>query len=218
MPEHQYHKLESAWKPARANGALGRASIEDLAAHTAGYVAAVCAVLGRNADDVDGLGIDVGSGAGVPGIFLALALPAMRWRLVDANEQRCDFARSAVRAVGLQSRVSVHHSRAEDLGHAVAWREAHDIAVSRLLGPPAETAELLIPLVRAGGVVVVSTQETAEKSWNSAPLRGFGVASVEDFDHPAGAFVTLTREGSVPPALPRRRSLRQRSPLFGSGA
>jgi len=195
---------------------MGSASVEDLAAHTAGYVAAVCAVLGKGVDDVDGVGIDVGTGAGVPGIFLALAFPSMRWRLVDASEQRCDFARAAVRAVGLQGRVSVHHARAEDLGHTDGWREAHDIAVSRLLGPPAETAELLIPLVSAAGVAVVSTHEDAENSWSSASLREFGVAAVEGFVHPAGAFVTVTRVGSVPLALPRRRSLRQRSPLFGA--
>ena len=64
--------------------------------------------------------------------------------------------------------------------------------------------------------MVVSAREETENSWLSAPLDSLGAGSVEAYDHPAGSFITLTRAGSVPAALPRRRSLRRRAPLFGS--
>lgn len=200
--------------PARADGVLGSAPMQELVTHTAGYVSAVCAVLGVDAHQVAGVGVDVGTGAGVPGLLLALAMPQMRWRLVDASERRCDFARAGVQAAGVQDRVSVHHGRAEDLGHQGEWREAHDLAVARLLGTPAETGELLMPLVRPAGLVVVSARKEATAAWSEAPLDAVGAEFV-GVDHlNEGSFVTLRRSGDLVAALPRRNRARRRSPIF----
>ena len=214
MTDGAYEKLEAAWKRARADGVLGGASIQELIEHTAGYVSAVCAVSGQDAATVGGLGIDVGTGAGVPGVLLALSFPRMKWRLVDASEQRCDFARAAVRAAGVGDRVTVRHARGEDLGHEEGWREAHDVAVARLLGPPAETTELLVPLVCDKGVAVVSTRADGSEAWEAAPLDELGIDLVRVDARGSGVFVTLSRAGAAPQELPRRRAVRRRSPLF----
>ncbi len=214
MPDSPDARLEAAWLAARADGVLGNAPMQELIAHTAGYVSAVCSVLGVEAEDVTGLGVDVGSGAGLPGLLLALAFPGMRWRLVDASERRCDLARAGARAAGVEDRVSVHHGRAEDLGHEGSWRESHDLAVARLLGAPAETGELLVPLVRSGGLVVVSAQDEAVGVWRAAPPEVLGAELLGVDRRAEGSFLTLRRSGELARALPRRSSVRKRSPLF----
>lgn len=214
MTDPWIERLEQAWEPARAAGALGSASVEDLVAHTAGYVSAVCAVLGCSAGEVGGVGVDVGSGAGIPGVLLALQLPATEWRLVDGNERRCDFARRAARAAGVADRVTVHHGRAEDIGHDPTWREQHDLGVSRLLAAPSDTAELVVPLVREDGIVVCSADAEGVKWWQGVALGVVGARLEGVFDTESGLFVALRRRGAVDARLPRRPRVRRRKPLL----
>ncbi len=214
MAEQRFVALDAAWATAREAGALGQASTEDHISHTAGYVSAVCRVLGREAHQIGGMGVDVGTGAGVPGVLLADAFPLMTWRLVDASEKRCGWARSAARALGVHDRVTVHHDRAEDLGMAIGWMGGSDLAVARLLGPPAESAELLVPLVRQGGLVVVSADEAGERAWCHADLACLGAEVVDVAGDSGSRFVVVRRSGEMTASFPRRASQRRRSPLF----
>ncbi len=214
MVDQRFVALDAAWAAARGAGALGQASIEELISHTAGYVSAVCRVLGEEAPQIDGTGIDVGTGAGVPGVLLADAFPLMTWRLVDASEKRCGWARAAARALGVHDRVSVHHDRAEDLGSALGWMGGSDLAVARLLGPPAEAAELLVPLVRQGGLVVVSADQAGEQAWCQADLACLGAEVVDVAGGSGSRFVVVRRCGEMTASFPRRASQRRRAPLF----
>ena len=65
---------------------------------------------------------------------------------MDASERRLDHARRG-HALGVGDRVEIAHGRGDELAHDAAWRGTHDVAVARLLGDPAETIELLAPLV-----------------------------------------------------------------------
>ncbi len=214
LPEADALAVEAAWSRARSDGALGSASIKDLWEHTAGYTSAVCFTFGLDARSAALRIVDVGSGVGIPGVLLAAQLPLSKVVSLDASERRGDSARRAAGALFLQSRVSVVHGRAEDMARAAGWRQGFDVAVARLLGDPAESAELLAPFVRDCGLVVVSAAQRQLSGWLEADLSPVGLDRAEVFATEAGSFVVMKRVGDIPSDYPRRCKVRGRSPLF----
>lgn len=98
----------------------------------------------------EGRMIDVGTGAGLPGIPLALACPNLRVTLMDAQQKRLTFLQAVKDALGLEN-VTLLHCRAEDAGRNPALREQFDLAAARAVAPLSVLAEYLLPLVRVGG-------------------------------------------------------------------
>lgn len=94
--------------------------------------------------------IDVGSGAGLPGLILGIVRPQWDIVLLDSLKKRCTFNSAAIEAVGV-SNVDVQWGRAEDLGHLVAHRETYDIAVARAVAELRILAEYCLPFVKVGG-------------------------------------------------------------------
>lgn len=207
MTEPDWAALDGAWSSARAAGVLGGATTESLITHAAGYLPAACRV------DDEFSGVDLGTGAGVPGVILAALRPRSRWVLVDANARRCEYAQAAARALGVHPRVSVVHARAEELGHDPDHRRAYDLVVARSFGPPATFAECALPLTSPHGRAVVSVTEETAHAWREAahtlrldtsPMAGDGDARYLLIEGPA----------EIPAAWPRRPAARRRSPLF----
>ena len=97
--------------------------------------------------------IDVGTGAGFPGLPLALALPECRVTLLDAQRKRLDFLRAVIDELGVRN-VTLVHSRAEDGARLPECREQFDVAVARAVAPLAVLAEYLLPYVKVGGKAV----------------------------------------------------------------
>ncbi|KAG1671075.1 hypothetical protein FOA52_000747 [Chlamydomonas sp. UWO 241] len=97
--------------------------------------------------------IDVGTGAGLPGMVLAIARPQWKVTLLDSLRKRCDFLEAAVEKAGL-SNVSVVWSRAEDGGQSAQHRGKYDLAVARAVAETRVLAELCLPFVRVGGLWV----------------------------------------------------------------
>ena len=94
--------------------------------------------------------IDVGSGAGFPGLPLAVARPDIKMTLLDSQQKRVRFLQEAVSQLSLPN-VQVIHSRAEDGAHLPKLRERFDLALARALAPLPVLVELLLPFVRPGG-------------------------------------------------------------------
>jgi len=204
-----YEELAAVWEKARAIGSLGSASIESLRDHASGYI---LPSLGLRPGACC---VDMGSGVGVPGVLLAMLHPTTTWRLLDANERRCEFADRAVRAVGLDDRVEVVHGRADDFAREPQWRSAHDLAVARLFGPPSEVAECGIPLLAEEGSLVVSSSEDTAKAWFSADLSLLAAAVIEEWETSSGSYIRVQRTGgAIADRLPRRPAARRRDPLF----
>ncbi len=197
--------LESAWRPAREMGALGGVSIVQLRDHAAGFVPA--AFVGRAADCVD-----IGSGVGTPGIFLAHLLPHTRWTFVDASERRCEVARRAVESVGLSARVAIVHARVDELAHLSETRRRFDLVVSRLFGDMSETAECGLPLVRIGGCLVASCREPTVMAWSEADLGPLGGSFAGSWKSNHGVFVRIDGVKGLEDRFPRRPSSRRRVP------
>lgn len=94
---------------------------------------------------------DVGSGAGLPGVLLALARPDLMVTLLEPMERRCRFLRQAVSVARLEGQVSVRHGRAEDLASAAG---TFDTVVARAVARLPRLLEILLPLARPGGQVL----------------------------------------------------------------
>jgi 16S rRNA (guanine527-N7)-methyltransferase len=95
----------------------------------------------------------VGSGAGVPGIPLAIASPDRPWRLLERRRGRAAFLEEAVRSLELSAEVVVADARAASRRPGLA--RAHVFAVARAVAPPAEALSLLLPFVAEGGIAAV---------------------------------------------------------------
>lgn len=143
--------------------------------------------------------VDVGSGGGLPGLVVAVRRPDLELTLVDRRERSCDFLRRAVQALGLNARVRVVHADLEALGHDPAWRAGYDAATARGVAPPAEVAELVLPLLRSGGHLVVSVAGSGER-WPDAGLRLLDAAVEYRTDG-----LIVVRAGECPGRFPRRR-------------
>lgn len=97
--------------------------------------------------------IDVGAGAGFPGLALKIARPAIRLTLLDSLKKRLDFLEEAIAALGLKD-VACVHARAEEAGRDPAHRDRYDLAVARAVASLPTLLEWCAPLVRPGGRLV----------------------------------------------------------------
>lgn len=130
--------------------------------------------------------VDVGAGAGLPGLPVAVVEDGVRLTLVESSARRCRFLEAAVKALDLSSRVRVVRARAEEAGRDPALRGAFDLAVARAVAPMPVLVEYALPLLRLGGVL-------------AAPK---GSRAAEELAAAAGAIATLGGEAEPPLALP----------------
>ena len=205
--------LDGAWGPARRAGALGKASIEELWEHTAGFTLAVCSTFGADCSTWNGRILDAGSGPGIPGVLLACQLPMAELVLVDSSDRRLDHARAAVRALELGDRVRVVHGRLDELAHESTHRSSYEVVVARLLAEPAETAELVLPCVAPGGAAIVSCRQDQTAEWYHLGENIAGVEAATITSGARGTFVTVAVTDELPRSYPRRSAVRARKPL-----
>lgn len=97
--------------------------------------------------------VDVGTGAGFPGLVLALACPGLRVTLMDAQSKRLRFLEAVIQETGTGN-ASVLHARAEDAARDPLLRESFDIAAARALAPLNVLSEYLLPFVRVDGLAL----------------------------------------------------------------
>jgi len=201
--------LDEAWGASRAAGVIGGDPIEKLRDHAAGFIPAAFRV------DSPTDCLDVGTGAGLPGLLLAHLLPSSSWTLLDSNERRCDLARRAVESCGLSNRVEVIHSEASEFGSHGSGRRGFDFVVSRLFGGFSETAECCLPMLRTGGSFVVSSARDTLPRWESADLTRLGGEMVKSWVLHEAAYVQVLGVDGLEDRFPRRSSARRRRPFEG---
>jgi 16S rRNA (guanine527-N7)-methyltransferase len=159
--------------------------------------------------------LDLGSGAGVPGLVFATAWPDVEVTLLDGQTRRTAWLRTAVARLGLEGRVCVVEGRAEDLGHVPELRERFPLVVARGFGPAATTAECGAAFVEVGGRLSVSQPpEGALERWPADHLVDLGLKIDSEVVQPSGTFVILRKHAPLPVAMPRLRNLPLRKPLW----
>ena len=97
--------------------------------------------------------IDVGTGAGFPGIPLAICRKNVNITLLDSLNKRINFLNEVIEDIDLNNCIAVH-GRAEDLGRTKNYREEYDVAVSRAVAPLNVLVEYLLPFVKVGGICI----------------------------------------------------------------
>ena len=154
--------------------------------------------------------VDVGSGGGSPGIPLAAARPDLRVELLEASEKKCAFLRTAAREF---PNVSVVCARAEEHGRG-AGRDAYATAVARALAPPPVAVEWCLPLVAAGGLLVLFAGEPDERAEKAARLLGGGVPEAVPVPGFERKHLLLVRKlEPTPSRFPRRPGVAKKRPL-----
>lgn len=160
--------------------------------------------------------VDVGTGAGFPGVPLAIALPGARVTLLDSLGKRVDFLREACGALGLENTRCVH-ARAEEFGE----RERFDWAVSRAVAPLPILCELSLPLVRTGGRFLAMksshSQEELEGAGRAISLLGGRAAWAKDYPIPGTdiqhRLICIEKTSPTPKKYPRRFAQIKKQPL-----
>ena len=163
--------------------------------------------------------VDVGSGAGFPGIPLAIMLPDTRFTLIDALAKRVEFLREVIRRLGLNAEAL--HLRAEDAARQPALREGFDLGVARAVAPMNVLCEYTLPLVRVGGHMLAlkgpGLDGELARAEGALKLLGGAVEGVQplpipgrDWDHRA---VWIKKTAPTPEKYPRRAGAVEKRPL-----
>jgi len=166
--------------------------------------------------------VDLGSGGGFPGLPLAVAMPDARALLVDSVAKKARFLAAAAAVAGVADRVAVAGTRAETLAADPAHRGRWQAVVARAVTDLAELAELALPLVGEGGILVAWKRapfdEELERARAALPELGGALAAVDPASLPGlddHVLVTIAKTGGTPPRYPRDPAARHRHPLGG---
>ena len=162
--------------------------------------------------------VDVGCGAGFPGVPTAIARPGLQVTLLDSLGKRVDFLREACGKLGLEN-VECIHQRAEEF--AGARREAFDFAVSRAVAALPVLCELCLPLVKVGGKMLAmksaNSDEEIQGAGHAAEVLGGRVEWVKDYTIPTTdvvhRVVCVEKVKATPGKYPRRFALIKKQPL-----
>jgi len=164
--------------------------------------------------------IDVGTGAGFPGIVLKIIYPAMKLTLMESVGKKANFCRHLVDKMSLEG-VTVLTARAEEAGQMPDHREKYDWAVARAVADMPVLAEFLLPLVQIGGAMLAQKGESAHAETQSAEktmrLLGGRVRQLIPVTLPGVVderyLVVVDKVAATPPAYPRRAGVPAKKPL-----
>ncbi len=165
--------------------------------------------------------IDVGTGAGFPGLPLKIFAPAIKLTLADSLAKRVGFLEIVVEELDLKG-VRCIHGRAEDLARDKKHRECYDIACARAVARLNVLAEYLLPFVRVGGAMLAlkgrSYEEEAREAKGALKVLGGGPANIRPVKLPgltdARAILTVKKEKPTPKAYPRKAGTPAKKPLL----
>ena len=167
--------------------------------------------------EVRGRVVDVGTGAGFPGIVLKLFRPEIGLTLMEPTGKRVDFLKYACAELGIEAEFA--KERAEEAARK-RWRETFDTAVARAVADLPVLAEYCLPLVNVGGVFVAmkgsSAQDEAARGAGAVKKLGGEVAGTRAFtlpDSSARKLIFCTKISHTPPAYPRNGGKIAKAPL-----
>ncbi len=158
--------------------------------------------------------LDLGSGAGIPGLVLAARWPGSRVALLEAARSRATALTAVIGRLGWTDRVRVVGERAELQGRIEGWRMGFPVVVARSFGPPAVTAECGGAFLELGGRLVVSDPPDAGERWPVSGLQEFGLLLERRCDAEGAHFAVLTRGAALAEEYPRRPGIPARRPRW----
>lgn len=164
--------------------------------------------------------IDIGTGAGFPGIPLKIVFPQIELTLLDSLQKRLKFLQEVIDQLGL-GEVELIHGRAEDFCKPSMKREQYDLCVSRAVANLATLSELCLPYVKVGGKFIPYKSEKAEEEVKAAKkaigLLGGEVKDQIEFELPESnigrTFVVIEKKSATPKKFPRKAGMPAKEPI-----
>ena len=164
--------------------------------------------------------IDIGTGAGFPGIPLKIMLPDIEFTLLDSLNKRVGFLKEVIDNLDL-SGIEAIHGRAEDYAVDKKYREKYDFCVSRAVANLSTLSEYCIPFVKTGGLFISykagESEEEINNSKNAIKLLGGKINKVEEFILPetdaTRVFVLINKLTSTDKKYPRKAGIPTKKPL-----
>lgn len=159
--------------------------------------------------------LDLGAGAGVPGLMFLLVWPEAVGTFLDSRQRSVESLRAAAEDLGWSDRVTVVEGRAEDLGRDAELRERFPLVVARGFGSPAATAECGSAFVRVGGRLSVSEPPGGDAGrWPDDGPAQLGLGAATALTAPTGSFVVLEKIAPLADRFPRRVGKPRQRPLW----
>jgi len=166
--------------------------------------------------------LDVGTGAGLPGIALKVLYPDMELTLLDSVQKKAVFLNHIVTVLGLRG-VEVLTGRAEELAHDARYREHFDAVLSRGVSKMAVLAELTLPFCSVGGVFIAMKKQEdrgeVDEAESALDILGGRLRQVIYIELPElsdRALVVVDKVKPTPEKYPRRSGMPQKRPLLRS--
>ena len=164
--------------------------------------------------------IDIGTGAGFPGLPLKIMLPDIKFTLLDSLNKRVGFLNEVISELGLSNSNAIH-GRAEDFASDSLYREKYDICVSRAVANLSTLSEYCLPFVKKDGLFISykagNCEEEINNSKNAIKLLGGKINKVEDFVLPESTaervFVFIKKLNNTDKKYPRKAGIPAKKPL-----
>lgn len=176
----------------------------------------ICTVMPNNINTV----CDLGTGAGFPGIPMAIVYPNIKFTLIDSLNKRIKFLQEVIDCIGLNN-VTLVHARAEEAGRNKIYREQFDLVVSRAVANIATLSEYCLPLVKNNGVFISfksgDIDEEINKSGKAISILGGRLNNPVYFNLPetdiSRSFLIIKKEKNTPKVYPRKAGTPSKEPL-----
>ena len=164
--------------------------------------------------------VDVGTGAGFPGVPLSIMNPTLKITLVDSLNKRLIFLQEVVKDLNLKN-IEIVHARAEEFGQNKNYREKFDIATSRAVANLATLSEYIVPLVKIGGKIISMKASNAKEEINDAQkaieVLGGKIEKIEEFDLPESdigrTIIIIDKNKCTPAIYPRKAGTPAKEPI-----
>ena len=165
--------------------------------------------------------VDVGTGAGFPGIPLAIMNDSLKITLVDSLNKRINFLNEVCNKINLEN-INAIHARAEEFGQDNNYRESYDVAISRAVANLTVLAEYLLPLVKVGGKIICmkgpDIEEELKQAKSAIDILGGKFERCDNFCLPKSDIsrniIIINKIKETPKKYPRKAGTPAKPPLF----
>ena len=164
--------------------------------------------------------VDIGTGAGFPGVPIKIANPSIEITLVDSLNKRINFLKEIIKELDLKG-IEAVHARAEEFGQSKAYREKYDVVTSRAVARLNILVEYMLPIVKVGGKCICmkgpESEEEIKEAQKAINVLGGTIKNVEKFSLPETdinrTIIVIEKNRETPETYPRKAGTPTKNPI-----